>query len=46
MNLVQQQSGLSRRKPRDLIDEGEVEVNGEIEENPFAEGCYRSDRTG
>jgi len=36
MKLIQQQSGLSRRKSRELIDEGEVEVNGEVEEDPFA----------
>ncbi len=37
MKLVQQQSGLSRRKARDLVDDGEVEVNGEVEKNPFAQ---------
>ncbi|MFP3953877.1 MAG: pseudouridine synthase [Candidatus Acetothermia bacterium] len=37
MKLVQQQSGLSRRKSRDLVDQGEVEVNGEVDENPFAQ---------
>ncbi len=35
MKIVQQQSGLSRRKSRDLIEEGEVIVDGEEEENPF-----------
>lgn len=37
MKIIQQQSGLSRRKSRQLIDEGEVEVNGEITTNPFLE---------
>lgn len=35
MKIVQQQSGLSRRKARDLIEEGEVSVDGEEEKNPF-----------
>lgn len=35
MKIVQQQSGLSRRKSRDLIEEGEVIVDGTEEENPF-----------
>jgi len=37
MKIVQQQSGLSRRKARDLIEEGEVSVNEETELNPFAD---------
>jgi 23S rRNA pseudouridine2605 synthase len=35
MKIVQQQSGLSRRKARDLIEEGEVSVDGSDEHNPF-----------
>ena len=35
MKIVQQQSGLSRRKARDLIEDGEVLVNGNEERNPF-----------
>jgi len=35
MKIVQQQSGLSRRKSRDLIEEGEVVVDNEEENNPF-----------
>lgn len=37
MKIVQQQSGLSRRKSRDLIEEGEVTVNEDSETNPFAD---------
>ncbi|MBS3765022.1 rRNA pseudouridine synthase [Candidatus Bipolaricaulota bacterium] len=35
MKIVQQQSGLSRRKARDLIEEGEVNIDGMEECNPF-----------
>ncbi|MCF7890300.1 hypothetical protein K9M78_03680 [Candidatus Bipolaricaulota bacterium] len=35
MKIVQQQSGLSRRKARDLIEGGEVTVDGKEESNPF-----------
>lgn len=35
MKIIQQQSGLSRRKSRQLVEEGEIVVNGEVEENPF-----------
>lgn len=35
MKIVQRQSGLSRRKSRDLIEEGEVTLNQVTETNPF-----------
>ncbi|MFB6290811.1 MAG: pseudouridine synthase [Candidatus Bipolaricaulia bacterium] len=35
MKIIQQQSGLSRRKARDLIEEGEVTIDGRKESNPF-----------
>ena len=35
MKILQQQSGLSRRKSRDLIEEGEVKVEGSEIKNPF-----------
>jgi len=35
MKIVQKQSGISRRKARDLVEEGEVSVNGQEERNPF-----------
>ena len=37
MKIVQRQSGLSRRKSRDLIEAGEVILNEETETNPFAD---------
>jgi len=35
MKIVQRQSGLSRRKSRDLIEEGEITINQVTETNPF-----------
>ncbi len=35
LQWVQRQSGVSRRKARELIDAGEVAVNGEILDDPF-----------
>ncbi|MFW6422142.1 MAG: pseudouridine synthase [Candidatus Bipolaricaulota bacterium] len=35
MKIVQQQSRLSRRKARDLVEQREVEVTGIVVENPF-----------